>query len=79
MTSRYDELSFLQKRAWGGAFGMALFIGFLALISMIFLVIYSRLIGGKLAKRKKQLIPVAVFRPASRRSVTRSEWKRGRY
>jgi len=58
---------------------MTLFFEFLALLSIMCFLLYFRMVSRRLPKRKKQLHPVAVFRPTARRSMTRSEWKRGQY
>lgn len=57
---------------------MTLLLQFLAVFSIL-LFFYFRVFRDEGAGRKKHLHLADLFRSAERRSVTRSEWKRGLY
>jgi hypothetical protein len=57
---------------------MTLFLQFLAVLSILFFV-YSHVFREKGPGQKKHSRLAGVFRSPERRSVTRSEWKRGLY
>lgn len=57
---------------------MTLALQFLAVLSIFFLC-YFHVFHGKEPRRRKPSRFSALFRSPERRSVTRSEWKRGLY
>jgi len=57
---------------------MTLFLQFLVAFS-VFCFLYFHAFGENGAHRKRQSRLVPVFRGPERRSVTRSQWKRGNY
>lgn len=57
---------------------MILFLQFLAVLSILFFL-YFYAFRDKESQREKLLRPVAVPRPSARRSITRSEWRKGLY